>query len=416
MADIRVGTASWTDKTLIESGWYPPEANNPEKRLRYYTRQFPLVEVDSTYYALPAEQTAAAWAHRSPKGFVFNIKAYSLFTHHPTRIAALPKDLRPVAEKTAKGKASVYLKDVDPELADQAWERFLSALEPLRQTGRLGAILFQFPQWFVIGRERKDYILSCAERVAPRQLCIEFRNKTWLSEDNREETHNSGTIPVSRTIRTSLMSAGLITDSVTRSARPSPTRSLDRRGDERPAARPDPDLDQPAGFEHPERLTHGDPADPEPLAQIAFGWQPVPGLELPLPHQQADLLDDDLRDPATLTRLNMSGSAGEGMAGSLAWTVSRDPAIGHPPSHRAGTRSGLGAHAPPELSPARPDRSLYVHLRSDALWSAAASPAADLKFLLTLRGLRKPRIRGYREASRPGYASSRYLRNVPGCR
>jgi uncharacterized protein YecE (DUF72 family) len=188
MGDIRVGTASWTDKTLIESGWYPPEANNPEKRLRYYTRQFPLVEVDSSYYALPAEQTAAAWAHRSPKGFLFNIKSFSLFTHHPTKIAALPKDLRPLAEKAAKGKASVYLKDTDPELVDQAWERFLAALEPLRQTGRLGAILFQFPQWFVIGRERKDYILSCAERVAPRQVCIEFRNKTWMSEDNRDET------------------------------------------------------------------------------------------------------------------------------------------------------------------------------------------------------------------------------------
>ena len=104
------------------------------------------------------------------------------------RIAALPKDLRPLAEKTAKGKANVYLKDTDPELADQAWARFLAALEPLRQTGRLGAILFQFQQWFVIGRERKDYILSCAERVAPRQLCIEFRNKTWMSEDNRAET------------------------------------------------------------------------------------------------------------------------------------------------------------------------------------------------------------------------------------
>ena len=62
MGQVRVGTASWTDRTLIESGWYPPEANNPEKRLRYYARQFPLVEVDATYYALPAEQTARAWA------------------------------------------------------------------------------------------------------------------------------------------------------------------------------------------------------------------------------------------------------------------------------------------------------------------------------------------------------------------
>ena len=188
MADIRIGTASWTDKTLIESGWYPPEANNAEKRLRYYTRQFPLVEVDSSYYALPAEQTAAAWAHRSPKGFTFNIKAFSLFTQHPTRVAALPKDLRPAVEKAAGGKPNVYLKDVDPAATNEVWERFLTALEPLRQTGRLGAILFQFPQWFVIGRARKEYILLVAERVAPRQVCIEFRNKTWMSEDNREET------------------------------------------------------------------------------------------------------------------------------------------------------------------------------------------------------------------------------------
>ena len=188
MADIRIGTASWTDRTLIESGWYPPEANNAEKRLRYYTRQFPLVEVDSSYYALPAEQTAAAWAHRSPKGFTFNIKAFSLFTQHPTRVAALPKDLRPTVEKAAGGKPNVYLKDVDPAVTNEAWERFLTALEPLRQTGRLGAILFQFPQWFVIGRARKEYILLVAERVAPRQVCIEFRNKTWMSEDNREET------------------------------------------------------------------------------------------------------------------------------------------------------------------------------------------------------------------------------------
>jgi uncharacterized protein YecE (DUF72 family) len=60
MGQILVGTASWTDKTLIASGWYPPEANTPEKRLRFYARQFPLVEVDATYYALPAEQTARA--------------------------------------------------------------------------------------------------------------------------------------------------------------------------------------------------------------------------------------------------------------------------------------------------------------------------------------------------------------------
>ena len=179
MGQIRVGTASWTDRTLIESGWYPPEANNPEKRLRYYARQFPLVEVDATYYALPAEQTARAWAERTPPSFTFNIKAFSLFTQHPTPVRAFPADLREAAGQA--GKDRVYLKDVDPAVAEAAWDRFLAALEPLRAAGKLGAILLQFPPWFPIGRARKEYILACAHRAAPDRVCVEFRNRTWMT-------------------------------------------------------------------------------------------------------------------------------------------------------------------------------------------------------------------------------------------
>jgi uncharacterized protein YecE (DUF72 family) len=186
VGQILVGTASWTDKTLVASGWYPSEANTPEKRLRFYAGQFPLVEVDSSYYALPAERTAATWADRTPAEFTFNIKAFSLFTQHPTPVKALPADLREAAEKT--GKTRVYLKDVDPEVTGQAWDRFLAALEPLRQAGKLGAILLQFPPWFPISRSNKDYIVACAERVAPRRVCVEFRNRTWMTPDNQQET------------------------------------------------------------------------------------------------------------------------------------------------------------------------------------------------------------------------------------
>jgi uncharacterized protein YecE (DUF72 family) len=186
MGQVRVGTASWTDRTLIESGWYPPEANNPEKRLRYYARQFPLVEVDATYYALPAEQTARAWAERTPPGFTFNIKAFSLFTQHPTPVRAFPADLREAAGSA--GKDRVYLKDVDPAVAEAAWDRFLAALGPLRDAGKLGAILLQFPPWFPIGRARREYILACAQRAAPDRVCVEFRNRTWMTEDNQRET------------------------------------------------------------------------------------------------------------------------------------------------------------------------------------------------------------------------------------
>jgi uncharacterized protein YecE (DUF72 family) len=186
MGDIRVGTAGWTDKTLIDAGWYPADAGNPEKRLRYYATQFPLVEVDSAYYALPGEQTAQAWAERTPDHFTFNVKAFSLFTQHPTPVKALPADLREAAAKA--GKDRVYLKDVDPGVTGQAWDRFLAALAPLRGAGKLGAILLQFPPWFPIGRANKQYILDCAQRVAPDRVCVEFRNHTWMTEDNQKET------------------------------------------------------------------------------------------------------------------------------------------------------------------------------------------------------------------------------------
>jgi uncharacterized protein YecE (DUF72 family) len=186
MGQIRLGTAGWTDKTLIDSGWYPSDANNPEKRLRYYASQFPLVEVDSTYYALPAETTAATWRDRTPAGFTFNIKAFSLFTQHPTPVKALPADLREAAGKS--GKDRVYLKDVDQALADQAWDRFFAALEPLREAGKLGAVLLQFPPWFPISRANKAYIVACAERAAPRRVCVEFRNHTWMTSGNQKET------------------------------------------------------------------------------------------------------------------------------------------------------------------------------------------------------------------------------------
>jgi len=180
---ILVGTASWTDKTLLASGWYPKGADNAEKRLEYYASQFPLVEVDSTYYTPPNERNSVYWAERTPPGFTFNVKAFSLFTQHPTRVAAIYKDLRPDTDK-----ATVYLKDLDPAVVDEAWERFLSALAPLADAGRLGAVLLQFPHWFVVGSRNREYVLQCRERCAPYQVCVEFRHESWMSERNRERT------------------------------------------------------------------------------------------------------------------------------------------------------------------------------------------------------------------------------------
>lgn len=182
-----MGTASWTDQTLVASGWYPDGVDSPADRLAYYASQFSLVEVDATYYSPPAEATAARWAERTPAGFTFNIKAFSLLTQHPTRPGALYKDLRSKLGD-AEGKKNVYVGDLDDTVVDEVWTRFLSALQPLRDAGKLGALLFQFPQWFPIRKRNREYILRAQERCAPDRICVEFRNKTWLSPENQDET------------------------------------------------------------------------------------------------------------------------------------------------------------------------------------------------------------------------------------
>ncbi|MDG4781234.1 DUF72 domain-containing protein [Micromonospora sp. WMMD961] len=183
MGDILVGTASWTDRTLLDSGWYPQTADNPEKRLAYYARQFPLVEVDATYYSPPAEATARLWADRTPAGFTFNIKAFSLLTGHPTKVSALYKDLRPETDKK-----NVYPDDLPAQSYEEVWTRFLSALDPLVEAGKLGALLFQFPPWFTIKRANKQYLLEVAKRCAPLRPAYEFRHASWFDGDNADET------------------------------------------------------------------------------------------------------------------------------------------------------------------------------------------------------------------------------------
>jgi len=183
MGSIEVGTASWTDKTLLESGWYPKSADTPEKRLAYYAKQFPVVEVDSTYYGPPAEQTTRLWAQRTPDGFTFNIKAFSLLTGHPTKVSAIYKDLRPETEKK-----NVYPGDLPPQAYEEIWTRFLSALDPLTEAGKLGALLFQFPPWFGIRKSNKEYVLEVAARCKPLTPVFEFRNASWFDGANRNET------------------------------------------------------------------------------------------------------------------------------------------------------------------------------------------------------------------------------------
>lgn len=175
---ILVGTASWTDKTLIDSGkFYPADVKSPEARLRYYASMFPMVEVDSSYYALPSARNAQAWAERTPDSFVFNIKAFRLLTGHYADLKAFPTDL----QRALSGSATrFYAREVPAEILDEIWRRYLAGIDPLRAAGKLCAVHFQFAPWVAASPEWRDYIEQCMGRLAGYRMAVEFRNKSWF--------------------------------------------------------------------------------------------------------------------------------------------------------------------------------------------------------------------------------------------
>ena len=188
---IRIGTASWTDPTMTAAGvFYPDGADTAEERLNYYASRFPVVEVDSTYYALPARRTAELWVERTPPDFVFDIKAHALMTGQPTETKRLPKDLRSALPAEVAEKNRIYAKDLPDEVRDEVWTWFAEGLEPLKEAGQLGSILLQYPRWFFTSSENRAEIESAVERLRRVGLTgsVEFRNATWFNDKNIERT------------------------------------------------------------------------------------------------------------------------------------------------------------------------------------------------------------------------------------
>ncbi|MFJ9041782.1 DUF72 domain-containing protein [Streptomyces sp. NPDC102406] len=174
MGDIVVGTCSWTDPALMRSGWYPTGRRDAEGRLRYYAEQFPVVEADASYYALPQERVSHLWAERTPDGFTFDVKAFSLLTGHPTREAVMPDGL------PSDGR--------DPGVLDEVWARFAEGIAPLRRAGRLGSVLFQFPPWLRPGEGGDQALAQTARRTAGWPVAVEFRHPDWWRADRAEST------------------------------------------------------------------------------------------------------------------------------------------------------------------------------------------------------------------------------------
>jgi uncharacterized protein YecE (DUF72 family) len=186
---IFVGTASWTDPTMTAAGvFYPNGADSAEERLQYYAATFPVVEVDATYYALPAERTSQLWVDRTPPDFTFDIKAHALMTGQGTETRRLPKSIREALPEDQQAKTRIYTKDLPAELQDEVWRMFRDGLAPLAERNQLGSILLQYPKWVFPSNENRALIEDAVERLDGWKVAVEFRNGSWLNEKNVERT------------------------------------------------------------------------------------------------------------------------------------------------------------------------------------------------------------------------------------
>jgi uncharacterized protein YecE (DUF72 family) len=185
MSDIRVGTCSWTDPTMLRA-WYPSSVRTAADRLRYYSGYFDTVEVDSSYYGMPTSATARLWVERTPPGFVFHIKAFAMLTRHGVKPEQLPPPLR--EGHTFELDRGGRILHPPRALREDAFTLFGEALEPLRSEGKLGMILMQFPPYFLANEANREYIAWAGERLAPDRMAVEFRHVSWVEPDRLADT------------------------------------------------------------------------------------------------------------------------------------------------------------------------------------------------------------------------------------
>jgi uncharacterized protein YecE (DUF72 family) len=191
-AEYRVGCASWLDRSLIASGrFFPRSRMSAEDRLRWYARFFDVVEVNATYYALPSPRNSELWVARTPPGFVFHVKAYSLMTGHHPRVDSLPADLRLMLPEglPLNRRGEVERERFPAEALDRCFELFRAGLASLAAAGKLGYVLFQLAPWVRYGDTALEYLASLPRRLPGFVVAVEFRNASWIPERTDEVLH-----------------------------------------------------------------------------------------------------------------------------------------------------------------------------------------------------------------------------------
>jgi uncharacterized protein YecE (DUF72 family) len=148
-----IGTSGWVYGDW-QGRFYPPKLT-PRRHLEFYSRVFPTVEINSTFYHLPLPSTMSGWEERTPKGFLFSVKLSRYITHR---------------KKLSGVRESVRL--------------FLSRARLLGS--KLGPVLVQLPPQLHANPARLDRFLAGTRQVAGRiglstiRMAVEFRHPSWF--------------------------------------------------------------------------------------------------------------------------------------------------------------------------------------------------------------------------------------------
>ena len=172
---VVVATGGWSAEE-----WYPPGLPAGD-RLPSLAERLEAVEIDSSFYALPAARTVQRWAKITPEGFSFTAKLHRALSRHAAPLKSLPRDLRDGVQETERGRVVL---DEDFEAALCA--RTLEVFEPLFEAGRLSCFLLQLTPSFNPGQHRLTELEALVQALAPVPLAVELRHRGWM--DRRDKT------------------------------------------------------------------------------------------------------------------------------------------------------------------------------------------------------------------------------------
>src|SRR4029077_20207566 len=155
-SDLRIGTSGWnypSGRGTWNGIFYPPSRGRSKgfDELAFYAEHFNTVEVNSTFYGQPRAEVCRGWAQRTPAGFEFSIKLYQKFTHPKMFKEAFVRGI-------PSGEGGQALLDELARPNESDLDAFRSGIEPLAASGKLGALLAQFPPSFKVSPASRDYL------------------------------------------------------------------------------------------------------------------------------------------------------------------------------------------------------------------------------------------------------------------